>query len=265
MSWPLYLAFKQLFPSGRRLPFFTLISVTGVALGVALMLVTTSVMGGFGHQIKKMIIDTQGEIQVRGSAPLENLAAVDQALAASPSVVAAAPFAAGVVMLEYQSRPAFPAIQGYDLERMRKVIPLERYLVAGSLDDMDDDSVILSSILASSLGARLGDKVSLYSPLMLERMKQNEVLLPREVRVAGIFQIGHQQLDSSTVICSLRLMQDLYGLGHAVHGWNVRLKTGADEFAAANALNVALPPNTRAMTCSRPTPTFRPCSASSAT
>ena len=248
MSWPLYLAFKQLFPSGRRLPFFTLISVTGVALGVALMLVTTSVMGGFGHQIKKMIIDTQGEIQVRGSAPLENLAAVDQALAASPSVVAAAPFAAGVVMLEYQSRPAFPAIQGYDLERMRKVIPLERYLVAGSLDDMDDDSVILSSILASSLGARLGDKVSLYSPLMLERMKQNEVLLPREVRVAGIFQIGHQQLDSSTVICSLRLMQDLYGLGHAVHGWNVRLKTGADEFAAANALNVALPPNTRAMT-----------------
>ena len=248
MPWPLYLALKQLFPSGRRLPFFTLISVAGVALGVALMLVTTSVMGGFGHQIKKMIIDTQGEIQVRGSAPLENLAAVDQALAASPAVAAAAPFAAGVVMLEYQSRPAFPAIQGYDLERMRQVIPLERYLVAGSLDDMDDDSVILSSLLASSLGARLGDKVSLYSPLMLERMKQNEVLLPREVRVAGIFQIGHQQLDSSTVICSLRLMQDLYGLGHAVHGWNVRLKTGADEFAAANALNVALPPNTRAMT-----------------
>ncbi len=248
MSWPLYLALKQLFPSGRRLPFFTLISVTGVALGVALMLVTTSVMGGFGHQIKKMIIDTQGEIQVRGSAPLENLAAVDRVIAASPSVAAAAPFASGVVMLESQSRPAFPAIQGYDLERMRKVIPLERYIVAGSLDDMDDDSVILSSILASSLGVRLGDKVSLYSPLMLERMKQNEVLLPREVRVVGIFQIGHQQLDSSTVICSLRLMQDLYGLGHAVHGWNVRLKTGADEFAAANALNVALPPNTRAMT-----------------
>ena len=44
MPWPLYLALKQLFPSGRRLPFFTVISVTGVGLGVALMLVTTSVM-----------------------------------------------------------------------------------------------------------------------------------------------------------------------------------------------------------------------------
>ena len=65
MPWPVYLAFKQLFPSGRRVPFFTLISVAGVALGVALMLVTMSVMGGFGHQIKKMIIATQGEGQVQ--------------------------------------------------------------------------------------------------------------------------------------------------------------------------------------------------------
>ena len=248
MSWPLYLAFKQLFPSGRRLPFFTLISVAGVALGVALMLVTTSIMGGFGHQIKAMIIDTQGEVQIRGRGPIENLAAVEKALASVPAVAAAAPFASGVVMLEFERRPAFPAIQGYDLERIRKVIPLERYLTVGSLDDLDDDSVILSSILASSLGVRPGDKVSLYSPLMLERLKQNEVLLPREVRVAGIFQIGHQQLDSSTVICSLRLMQDLYGLEKTVHGYNVRLKPGNDEFIAAAAINKALPASAYAMT-----------------
>ncbi|MBI3885725.1 MAG: ABC transporter permease [Opitutae bacterium] len=241
MSWPLYLAFKQLFPSGRRLPFFTLISVAGVALGVALMLMATSVMGGFGYQIKKMIIDTQGEVQVRGRGPIENRAAVEEALASVPAVAAWAPFASGVVMLQFENRPAFPAVLGYDLGRIRQVIPLERYLVAGSFDDLDDDSVILSSLLASSLGARPGDKVSLYSPLMLERLKQNEILLPRDVRVAGIFQIGHQQLDSSTVICSLRLMQDLYGLGKTVHGYNVRLRPGADEFAAAAALNRALP------------------------
>ena len=70
MSWPFYLALKQLFPSGKRLPFFTLISVAGVGLGVALMLVSTSVMGGFGYQIKQMIIDTQGEVQIRGRGPI---------------------------------------------------------------------------------------------------------------------------------------------------------------------------------------------------
>lgn len=248
MPWPLYLALKQLFPSGRRLPFFTIISIMGVGLGVALMLVSSSVMGGFGHQIKQMIIDTQGEVQIRGRRPMETTAAVESAIAGVPAVAAAAPYAQGVVMMEHEHHPAFPVIQGFDLDRIKQVIPLERYLTSGSLDDLDDDSVILSSLLAESLGVGVGGKVSIYSPLMLERMKRNEVLLPREVRVAGIFRIGHQQLDSSTVICSLRLMQDLYGLKQLVHGYNVRLKPGADPDAAAAALNAMLPPVAQALT-----------------
>jgi lipoprotein-releasing system permease protein len=249
MPWSLYLALKQLFPTGR-VSFFTLISVAGVGLGVALMLVSTSVMGGFGHQIERMIIDTQGEVQVRARSPIgaPTTNAVAGVLAGTPQVVAYAPFASGVVMLEYASRPAFPAVQGFDVARMRQVIPLDRYIIAGSSEDLDDDSVILSSLLAGSLGVRVGDKVNVYSPLMLERMKNNEVLLPREVRVAGIFQIGHQQLDSSTVLCSLRLMQDLYGLDKMVHGYNVRLEPGADPDAVAVRLNRSLPPGTRALT-----------------
>ncbi len=249
MPWPIYLALKQLFPTGR-VSFFTLISVAGVTLGVALMLVSTSVMGGFGHQIKRMIIDTQGEVVVRARYPIgaPTTDAVAGVLAKSPVVAAFAPYAAGVVMVEHEGRPAFPAVQGVDLARMRQVVPLERYLVAGTWEDLDDDSVILSSILAGALGTRVGDTVAVYSPLMLERIRRNEVLLPREVRVAGIFQVGHQQLDGSTVLCSLRLMQDFYGLEQQVHGYNVRLKPGADEHTAATALNQSLPDGTRALT-----------------
>ena len=47
MPWPLYLALKQLFPTGQRFPFFTAISVLGVALGVAVLVVVMSVMDGF--------------------------------------------------------------------------------------------------------------------------------------------------------------------------------------------------------------------------
>lgn len=249
MPWPIYLALKQLFPTGR-VSFFTLISILGVGLGVALMLVSTSVMGGFGHQIQRMIIDTQGEVQVRARGVLDqrSAGATEDALKKQPGVASFAPFAAGVVMLEFERRPAFPSITGFDVERMKEVIPLQKYLISGRLDDLDDDSVILSSILARSLGLRVGDTVSVYSPLMMERLKANEVMLPREVRVAGIFQIGHQQLDSSTVLCSLRLMQDLYGLGRTVHGYNVRLKPGADEYTVAAQLNDALPPQAYALT-----------------
>jgi lipoprotein-releasing system permease protein len=249
MPWSIYLALKQLFPTGR-VSFFTLISIVGVGLGVALMLVSTSVMGGFGHQIQRMIIDTQGEVQIRARAPLNPTAAksVEQVLAATPSVAGFAPYAAGVVMLEHERRPAFPAITGFDVERMKTVIPLQRYLVAGSFDDLDDDSVILSAIIARNLGVGVGDTVSVYSPLMMEKLKRNEVFLPREVRVAGIFQIGHQQLDSSTVLCSLRLMQDLYGLDRTIHGYNVRLRPGAVDYVVANELNRALTVNAYALT-----------------
>ena len=175
-------------------------------------------------------------------------AGVEKLIAGVAEVAAFAPYAQGVVMLEYEHRPAFPVVQGFDLERIRQVIPLENYLVAGSLDDLDDDSVILSALLASGLGVQVGDRISLYTPLMLERMKKNEVLLPREVRVAGIFRIGHQQLDSSTVICPLRLMQDLYGLGQSVHGYSVRLKPGASADLAAASLNAVLPRGLEALT-----------------
>ena len=157
-----------------------------------------------------------------------------------PGVQATTPFAEGVVMLEAGRKPAFPGIQGIDVNRVESVIPLRNYVRLGSLDDLDDDSIILSAQLAISLGARLGSTVEVYSPLLLEKLKNDEVLLPREMRVAGIFEIGHQQLDSSVVLVTLRAMQDIYGLGDSVHGINLKLAPGQDADVAAARINRAL-------------------------
>jgi lipoprotein-releasing system permease protein len=110
----------------------------------------------------------------------------------------------------------------------------------GSFDDLDDDRVILSSQLATMIGARLGSKVSIYSPLLLQKLKADEILMPRELEVCGIFEIGHQQLDSSVVIVTLRTMQELYGLGRSVHGVNVKLAEGADPDRVAREINRSL-------------------------
>ncbi|MCC6415465.1 MAG: ABC transporter permease [Opitutaceae bacterium] len=240
MPWYIYLALKQLFPTGRRFPFFTVISLAGVAVGVMLLLVSISVMGGFGHQIRQMIVDTQGDVQVRSPSLMLNPQAVVAHIEAVPGVVAAAPFAEGVAMMEYDRKPMFPAVQGIDLARAEKVVPLRRFVRAGSLDDLDDDSIIISAQLAINIGARVGSTVQLYSPLMLERIKQDEVMLPRELEVVGIFEIGHQQLDSSVVLVTLRTMRDLYGLGGAVHGINVKTADGTDADAMAAKINEAI-------------------------
>jgi lipoprotein-releasing system permease protein len=246
MPWYLYLALKQLFPTGRKFPFFTAISVLGVALGVALLVISTSVMGGFGYEIRRMIVDTQGEVQVRGEGLIADAAGLQARLATVPGVVATTPFAEGVVGLQYEGKPSYPAMQGIDVNRVGQVVPLERFIRAGRLDDLDDDSIIISSKLALSLGASIGSRVEIYSPLLLEKLKNDEVLLPRELRVVGIFEVGHQQLDSSVVLVTLRAMQELYGLGAAIHGVNVKIAPKLDADVVATRINGALPPAAQA-------------------
>ena len=251
MPWPVYLALKQLFPTGRRFPFFTAISVMGVALGVMVLVVVTSVMGGFGYELRRMIVQTEGEVQVKAKGLLDDVGGVLKAVRATPGVAAATPYVAGPVMVLAEGRPAFPAFRGLDLESVEEVVNLQRFVHAGSIAELDDDSVILSAGVAQTLGARLGDRVEIFSPLFIERLKRDEIFLPRQYRVAGYFEIGHQHLDSSAIFGTLRAAQEIYGLGSAVHGINVRLRPGVNEVEAASRLNRSLPANIEAMPWTR--------------
>lgn len=247
MPWYFYLALKQLFPSGRKFPFFTLISVIGVMLGVALPIVVLGVMGGFNFEIRRMIVETEGEIQIKARGTIVDYRSVIKRIEKVPGVAGATPYAAGVVMVQFQNKPAFPAIRGLDLATVDKVVNLEKYVRIGSLDELDDDTVILSAGLAQALGIAVGDTIEIpYTPLMIERMKANEIILPRSARVVGILEIGHQQLDSSTMYCTLRTAQDLYGLVNEVHGIDVRVKPGENEDEVAARIDRVLPSDVRA-------------------
>src|SRR5471030_1151664 len=155
MPWYLYLALKQLFPTGRKFPFFTAISILGVALGVAVLIIVTSVMGGFGYEIRRMIVETDGEVQVKSRGPMEDPAAVLHKIRATPGVAAATPYVAGPVMVLAGGHPAFPIFRGIDLATVNQVENLTRFIRAGSLDDLDDDSIILGYRVADTLGAGL--------------------------------------------------------------------------------------------------------------
>ncbi len=247
MPWYLYLALKQLFPSGRRVAFFTLASVAGVMLGVAVLIIVLSVMNGFGDEIREKIIETNGHVRVENGGVMFDQEEVMRQIREMPEVAAVAPYARGIVMLQAGNRPAFPYIWGMETEREPAVVPLAKFMLAGRVDDLDDDAIFLSSELAASFGVHVGEKVDVYSPLLLERMKNNEVLLPRALRVTGIFSTGWNQVDSNTVLCSLRTMQDLYGLGAGVHGVSVRLKRAYDSDVFAAKVNARLGGSYRAI------------------
>src|SRR5688500_764279 len=102
MPWYFYLALKQLFPTGKRFPFFTAISVLGVTLGVWLLVVVTSVMGGFGHEMRRVIVQTEGEIQIKAESAITNYRDVLKRVKAVPGVAGATPYAAGALMVQFQ-------------------------------------------------------------------------------------------------------------------------------------------------------------------
>jgi lipoprotein-releasing system permease protein len=246
VPWYLHLALRQLFPTGRRFPFFTLISTLGVALGVALLVIVMSVMGGFAYEIRHMIVGTEGEVQVKARGGISGYPSVVKRIESVPGVAAATPYALDTVLIKFGDKPAYPQLRGLDLKSVGRVTQLDRYMVVGSLDDLDDDSVILSDQVASGIGANVGDMVEVYSPLIIAKLNADELFLPRQVRVVGILHIGHQQLDSSTVYGTLRLTQDLYGLGSTVHGIDVRLEPGVNEDDAVARINAVLPEDIRA-------------------
>jgi lipoprotein-releasing system permease protein len=248
MPWYFYFAIKQLFPSRRVFSFFALVSILGVALGVAVLLGVQSVMNGFGQQIRDSLLKVNGDLRIESNRVIYDWERILDSLESIPEVAQASPYAHGVVMLQHGNLPVVPAVMGIDLSQEHPFIPVAEYLVDGSIDDLDDDSVLVGTSLAQRIGVQVGSMVEVFTPLMLDRLKKDEVILPRELRVAGLFQTGRNDIDSNTLITSLRLMQDFYGLDEGVHGIALRLKPDASVEALATLLNERLSYPLRAVT-----------------
>ena len=204
-------------------------SLTGVILGVATLIVVISVFNGFGYEIRSKIADTFGDLRVVNGGLLGDPDGLAEILESKESVDTAIPYAQGIVMVLYKNKPLAPIVEGIDVRSDREVQKYGNYLLDGSMDEFDDDSILVSSGLAGQLGLSVGDEVEMYTPLMMLKLLESDgsdVLLPRLVRVGGIFQTGWQRVDENTVISTLRLMQDLYNLGEGAHGIRIELKPG---------------------------------------
>ncbi|MFM7209504.1 MAG: ABC transporter permease, partial [Verrucomicrobiota bacterium] len=99
MPWFLHLALRQLFPPGRRFPAFATVSILGVALGVASLLVVQTVMNGFGEEHRLRIRESFGDCVVTAAAPVVRPAELARALKSDPAVRSAAPYAEGPALI----------------------------------------------------------------------------------------------------------------------------------------------------------------------
>ncbi len=205
-----------------------MMSIIGVTLGVWVLVIVQSVMNGFGEGIRTRLVETQGDIRIRSNEVIYDWESVMDSVVSQDAVIGVAPFAEGVVMLQHENRPHFPMIRGINPWEEETVMPFRKFVTVGDIDEFDDRGVFLGEGLAYTLKAGPGSIVEVFTPLMMQSLKEDEVLLPREFTVLGLFRTGSPQVDGNTMISTLRVMQELYGLEDGVHGLTLKLRPGVD-------------------------------------
>jgi lipoprotein-releasing system permease protein len=245
LPFELFLALRYLRPKRTFVSVITLISVLGVMLGVAVLIIVISVMTGFDQQLREKILGFSAHIKIQKfDEALADHESMARTIGSNKNVRAVAPFILGPVIIKTQpatGKPLMgaPFLRGIDPALEKHVTSLTTNIVSGELN-VDDESLVIGSELANNLRLNVGDRVAIYSPRNLEEMeaqkgKENEVaILPDDYTVRGIFDVGYYEYNANVIVTSLRNAQDLYQLPGKVHGLLVMLH---DPYLAAQVRN----------------------------
>lgn len=227
MPWYLYYALKQLFPSKKVISYFSMISIIGVALGVSVLIIVQSVMNGFGENIRRHLAKTHGDIIIYSSEGLlQDWGGLFEELSSDKSIKQVSPYIESILMVQSEFSTAFPYIRGINVRNSEPndlALPIDEFIVAGSYESLNDETIFLGVPLADKLNVNIGDSVALYSPKLLEYLTEEEWLFPKEFVVAGLLQTGSPKVDENLVIGSLGGTQDLLEAENEITGFLIKL------------------------------------------
>ena len=215
----------------RFISFISLISMAGIALGVAALIVVLSVMNGFQQELRTRILGVASHIQVIGEGDeLSNWPSVAASTTRHPKVLAAAPYVQAQGMLSFDSQVRGVIVRGVLPEAEDKVADFAKHMKMGQFAALQEGTfgIVLGADLARSLRVVQGDKVTLIAP---QGLVTPAAVLPRlkQFTVVGIFEVGMFEFDSGLALVHMADAQKLYRMGEQVSG--VRLKV-ADLFEA---------------------------------
>lgn len=239
MHWTLQLALRQLFPPGRVFPAFAGISILGVGLGVAALLVVQTVMNGFGEEHRLRIRESYGDIRIFSASPIEHPEELADAVAKDPEVISSTPYAEGPALARAGEYSSIAFVRG--VIPTDKSLPARRYVTDGTLESLDDGRVVLGAGLARQLRVRVGDKVDLWSPSLAEQAERGRAPLPAEMEVCAILRTGFTEIDDRAALIPLRRFSELWALGNRAHGIIIRIKNPADAETVAARLEAKNP------------------------
>ena len=227
-----YLAWRHV----RRRGLQSALTVAGVAIGVAVLIIALSLTNGFIDELVTSTLRATPMLTLQSYLPGETLPddpTVVAALAGERGVVAAAPFLSGQALiarrasqaLGVSARQGFTQLVGIDPARETSVLDLP-VLAEQSAALSQAGGIVLGSTLAQSLGVSVGDTV----------MLRDISGATAQFTVAGTFRVGNDLIDSVTAYMSLPNLQAYLGAEGRVSGYHLRL----EQPTAAHRVGLAL-------------------------
>lgn len=224
-SW--WLAFRY-FGSFRR--FFNLsttLAVTGMAIGVASLVVSMAVFSGYVSTLEKTVQDAVGHILIikRGSADQEEMLKEIQPLVKGRK--AETPFIYVEAILAHKGKISGVIVEGVDLPTVHKVLNLKDRVIAGKFDlgpsGTPEPNVLIGKGIASKFNLKVGDVFRIVVPLSTEF--QSASFRPKlgKFRVAGIVNFGRYDFDTRYVVMSIAQVQDFAEMGKKITGYRFKI------------------------------------------
>jgi len=206
--------------------FISLISIAGIGLGVAALITVLSVMNGFEQELRSRILGMASHASISGyQQPLADWEQAADLAMEHPQVVGVAPYVQGEIMLTKGKKVSGALVRGIVPALEPDVSTVGEHMRTGRLEDLQagEYRIILGSELAYSLGARVGDQVTMVTP---QANFSPAGVLPRlrRFRVTGIFDVGMYEYDRGVALVHMEDAARLFKLGSAVTGIRLRLE-----------------------------------------
>jgi len=209
----------------RFVSFISIISMVGVAIGVAVLIVVLSVMNGFEQELRNRILSltSHATISAFGSG-LADWREMARRAQQNPEVLATAPYIEDQVLLVAGDKSSGAAVTGVLPEEERNVTSIAQRMHSGSLDALapGEYGIVLGSELAKALSVKLGDRVIVATP--------QPVITPagvmarmRGFKVVGTFESGMYEFDRNLAYIHLADAARLYRMGDQVTGLRLKL------------------------------------------
>lgn len=203
--------------------FISLISMLGLILGVAVLIIVLSVMNGFDRELRQRILGMVPHAMVQTTDPIMDWQSLATQVTNHPGVTGAAPFVHGQGMFTYKGRVQPVMFHGILPAAEKQVSILPEHMHTGSLDSLQagDFNLVMGDILARNIGLKIGDKVTLIMP---EASLTVAGIVPRLKRftLTGIFKVG-AELDASLAIMHMQDASRLKRLGGGAEGLRLQL------------------------------------------